>query len=281
MKHKGLKRQGSLYLLAFLAVLAAAGLVARHLHAQAAQACTEYTRAFGENFDGTDFKDSAVTSTARWPSGPIVLPPLGSNFVVGAADSLGRRIYQCAAGDFDGDGYPDLIGLDISGEYTSPVSSPQSEIRLIRNLYPTNAGATPLFGVDIATSYDQFYNHTGPAAITVGDYNADGLLDFFFMRNSSDIFGYDNFKAAMYLNIGTATAPAFTIVDFTARFQTAGIYCYWAANHFASVNIDATVTGDADTDILVISSDRIYVGMVAARKPCLAAAFLRGAVVEK
>ncbi len=259
MRLKGLKRQGSLYLLAVLAVLAAAGLVARHLHAQAAQACTEYTRSFGENFDGTDFKDAAATSAARWPSGPIVLPALGSNFVVGAADSLGRRIYDCAAGDFDGDGYPDLIGLDISGEYTSPVSSPQSEIRLIRNLYPTNAGASPLFAVDLGTSYDQFYTHTGPCAITAGDYNADGLLDFFFMRNSSDVFGYDNFKAAMYLNIGTATAPAFTIVDFTSRFQTAGIFCYWVANHFASVNIDATVTGDADTDILVISSDQIYV----------------------
>ena len=56
-------------------------------------------------------------------------------------------------------------GLDISGEYTSPVSSPQSELRLIRNLFPTNAGATPLFSVDLSTSYDQFYTHTGPAAV--------------------------------------------------------------------------------------------------------------------
>ena len=212
------------------------------------------------------YKDEAATSAAHWmtPSGhpvpgPIILPALGSNFVVGAADSLGRRIYQCAAGDFDGDSYPDLIGLDISGEYTSPVSSPQSEIRLIRNLYPTNAGATPLFGVDLATSYDQFYTHTGPAAITVGDYNGDGLLDFFFMRNSSDIFGYNNFKAAMYINTGTPTVPAFSILDFTSRFQTAGIYCFWAANHFTSVNIDAHVTGDTDIDILAISADRIYV----------------------
>jgi len=260
MTHKGLKRQGSLYGLAALCVLAAAAILVPRLWTQtAAQACTEYTKAFSENFDTVNFKDEAANSVAHWPSGPIVLPALGSNFVVGAADSLGRRIYDCAAGDFDGDGYPDLIGLDISGEYTVPVSSPMAEIRLIRNLYPTNAGAAPLFAVDMATSYDQFYDHTGPCAITVGDYNGDGLLDFFFMRNSSDIFGYDNFKAAMYINTGTATAPAFTTIDFTSAFQTAGIYVFWVANHFTSVNIDAHVTGDTDTDILVISSDKIYI----------------------
>ncbi|MCK7525049.1 MAG: hypothetical protein MZV64_49300 [Ignavibacteriales bacterium] len=32
---------------------------------------------------------------------------------------------------------------------------------------------------------------TGPAAITAGDYNGDGLHDFFFMRNSADEFGYN------------------------------------------------------------------------------------------
>jgi hypothetical protein len=260
MRHKGLKRQGSLYAIAAVCLLAGAALIGRQAWTQTAvQACTEYTRPFSENFDGTVYKDVAATSVARWPSGPIVLPPLGSNFVVGAADRMGRRIYDCAAGDFDGDGYPDLVGLDISGEYTLPVSNPMAEIRLIRNIYPTNLGATPLFAVDMTTSYDQFYNHTGPCAITVGDYNGDGLLDFFFMRNSSDIFGYNNFKAAMYINIGSPTSPAFTTLDFTSAFQSAGIYCYWVANHFCSVNIDAYVTGDTDTDILVISSDRIFV----------------------
>jgi hypothetical protein len=260
MTHKGLKRQGSLYVLAVLCVLAAAGLVAARLWAQSAvQACTEYTKATSENFDTVNFKDQTASSVARWPSGPIVLPALGSNFVVGAADKMGRRIYDCAAADFDGDGYPDLVGLDISGEYTSPVSSPMSEIRLIRNLYPTNAGAMPLFGVDLTTSYDQFYNHTGPCAITAGDYNGDGLFDFFFMRNSSDIFGYDNFRAAMYINIGTDKVPVFQVLDFTSAFKTAGIYVYWVANHFASVNIDAYVTGDTDTDILVASANKLYI----------------------
>lgn len=260
MRHKGLTRQGSLAVLAVVGVLAAAALVAPRLWPQVVQACTEYTRAFGENFDTVTFKDVAASSVARWPSGPIILPPLGSNFVVGAADRMGRRIYQCAAGDFTGDGYPDLIGLDISGEFPVTPGVDWSVLRLITNLYPTNLGAMPLFNVEVSTSYDRFNTHTGPASLTVGDYNGDGLLDFFFMRNSADQYGYTNFLAAMYINVGTAAHPDFRPagqspnLDFTARFQAVPIYIYWAANHLCSVDIDR----DGDVDILAISQDRIY-----------------------
>ncbi len=260
MKNKGLTRQGSLAVLACLAVAVAAAVLAPRLWPQAVQACTEYTRAFGENFGTTNYKDMAASSVANWPSGPITLPRLGSNFVVGAADRMGRRIYQCASGDFDNDGYPDLVGLDISGEFPVVAGQPWSELRLIRNLYPANAGATPLFGVDMSTSYDRWNNHTGPASLTVGDYNGDGLLDFFYMRNSSDQYGYTNFLAAMYINTGTADDPdfkqynAFPNLDFTARFQAVPIYLYWAANHLHSVDLDR----DGDIDILAISRDQIF-----------------------
>jgi hypothetical protein len=260
MKNKGLKRQGSLVVLAVLSVAAIAAVVAPRVWPQAAQACTEYTRAFGENFGTINYKDVAASSVANWPSGPITLPRLGSNFVVGAADRMGRRIYQCASGDFDNDGYPDLIGLDITGEFPVTAGVAWSELRLIRNLFPTNAGATPLFAVDMATSYDSWNNHTGPASLTVGDYNGDGLLDFFYMRNSSDQYGYTNFLACMYINDGTADDPdfkqhtAFPNLDFTARFQAVPIYIFWAANHLHSVDIDK----DGDVDILAISQDKIY-----------------------
>jgi len=260
MKNRGLKRQGSLVVLALLSVAVAAAVVVPRLWPQAVQACTEYTRAFGENFDTINYKDIAASSVANWPSGPITLPRLGSNFVVGAADRMGRRIYQCASGDFDNDGYPDLIGLDITGEFPVTPGVAWSELRLIRNLYPTNMGATPLFAVDMATSYDRWDDHTGPASFTVGDYNGDGLLDFFYMRNSADQFGYTNFRAVMYINAGTPENPDFRKfnqspnLDFTARFQAAPIYIYWAGNHLYSVDIDK----DGDVDILVISQDRIY-----------------------
>jgi hypothetical protein len=260
MKRQGLNRQGSLRVLFVLAMAALTAAVPGRLAAQTGQTCNQYTRAFSENFDTTNYKDVAQSSVARWPIGPITLPALGSNFMIGAADSLGRRIYQCGAGDFDGDGYPDLIGLDISGEYPVVAGQHYSELRLIRNLYPTNHGAAPLFSVDMTTSYDQFDNHTAPASITVGDYNGDGLLDFFFMRNGNDEYGYTNFLAAMYINRGTANNPSFQAhnlspnLDFTARFQAAGIYIYWAANHLYTVDIDK----DGDLDILVASQDKIF-----------------------
>ena len=255
------RRQSRVLLLAAVCCAAAAAVVVPRLWPQTPQACTEYTRAFGENFDATNYKDAALSSVANWPAGPIKLPALGSNFVIGAADSLGRRIYQCAAGDFTGDGYPDLIGLDISGEYPVVAGRPYSELRLVRNLFPDNAGSTPLFQVDMGTSYDRFYDHTAPSSITVGDYNGDGLLDFFFMRNGADEFGYTNFLAAMYINRGTAAVPDFRAynlspnLDFTSAFRAAGIYLYWAANHLCTVDIDK----DGDPDILAISQDKIFV----------------------
>jgi len=257
MKHKGLKRQGSLYVLAVLCVIAA-GVIVPRLWPQVVQACTEYTRTFAENFDAVNFKDAANSAIARWPSGPITLPRLGSNFAVTQPGTMGARIYSCASGDFTGDGYPDLIGLDISGQF-APLPQ-QSHLVLVRNLYQTNGGAPPFFTVDPGTSYEKFHTNTGPAAITVGDYNGDGLLDFFFMRNSADEFGYTNFIAAMYINTGTALVPNFEphdvspSLDFSARFQAAGIYINWAADHLTSVDIDK----DGDMDILAISQDRIF-----------------------
>jgi len=257
MKHKGLKRQGSLYVLAVLCVIAA-GVIVPRLWPQVVQACTEYTRAFAENFDAVNFKDAANSAIARWPSGPISLPRLGSNFAVTQPGTMGARIYSCASGDFTGDGYPDLIGLDISGQF-SPLPQ-KSHLILIRNQYQANGGAPPFFAVDPGTSYEKFQTDTGPASMTVGDYNGDGLLDFFFMRNSVDEFGYTNFIAAMYINRGTAFVPNFEPHDvspslnFTARFQAAHIYINWAADHLTSVDIDK----DGDMDILVISQDRIF-----------------------
>ena len=224
----------------------------------AQQACVEYTWGFTENFDTEDYKDIQNSVIGSWPAGPIHLPYLGANFSVTSPGGMGARIYVCDSGDFDGDGYPDLVGLDILGQFYS--LSYQSRLMLIRNVYPTTGGVGSVFTVDPAEVYEDFNTHTGPAAITVADYNGDGLLDFFFARNSQDEFGYTNFMAAMYINVGTATDPDFRAhnvlpsLDFTAKFQATHIYLNWAANHFCSVDIDK----DGDMDILTISQDRIF-----------------------
>lgn len=224
----------------------------------AQQQCTEYTEDFTENFDTTTYKDAQNSQIDMWPPGPIRLPRLGANFEVAQPTGMGARIYVCDAGDFDGDGYPDLIGLDISGQFQALPY--RSRLILIRNNYPVTEGSGAIFLIDPTKVFEEFQTHTGPASITVADYNNDGLNDFFFMRNSADEFGYTNFLAAMYINMGAANDPVFQphnvspSLDFTAKFQAAGIYINWAADHLYSVDIDK----DGDVDILAISQDKIF-----------------------
>lgn len=270
MTRKGLKRHGSLVVLAVVGAVIAGAIVLPRLWPQTTT-CTENSRTFSENFNTLDYKDAANSSVDGWTTaakGPITLPVLGSNFAVASPDSMGGYIYASAAGDFTGDGYPDLVGLEIGGQMASPRTSPYSRLVLVRNQYATNPGH-PLV-IDWTKVFDSFGTvYTGPASISVGDYNGDGLLDFFFMRNSEDQFGYNNFLAKMYINTGTKTNPVFSAssslnLDFSSSLSVAikvgkvtttyYVYNYWASNHLASVDIDK----DGDIDILMISQDMVF-----------------------
>ncbi|MBS3818568.1 VCBS repeat-containing protein [bacterium] len=220
--------------------------------------CVEYTNTFVESFDTTDYKDEVHSAVANWGRGYITLNQKGANFSVTEPSGMGAKIYVCDAGDFTGDGYPDLVGLDIT-------HNPTSRLVLVRNHFEdaNNDGVDDdgvIFQVDKSEKYDQFKNHIGPASITVADYNNDGLLDFFFYKDQDDDWSYDNFVAAMYINQGTADDPDFQPynlypnLDFTRAFMSAGIYANWAGDHFCSVDIDE----DGDMDILAISQDKIF-----------------------
>ena len=222
----------------------------------AQEECVEYLGGiFTENFNTEDYKDIDNTSVAYWPSGPISLNWLGGNLEIMAPSGMGSQIYVCDAGDFDGDGYPDLIGLDILND---------DRLILIRNRFEDldmdgldDDGL--IFEIDPTEVYETGLV-VGPASITVADYNNDGLLDFFFYKNDDDDPVYDLFVAGMYINKGTATDPDFSphdqspSLDFTSRFMSSGIYCQWAADHLTSVDIDQ----DGDIDVLVISQDQIF-----------------------
>jgi len=231
--------------------------VAMFLRAQ--QQCNEYTGTFTEDFSTLTYKDHEWCSVRNWTPDPITLNYLGANFEVEEPSGMGARIYVCDSGDFDGDGMPDLIGLDIT-------TDPNNRLILIRNNYTdlNDDGVDDdgiVFFIDETEVYEEgIHLDVGPASITTGDYNGDGLLDFFFYKNLMDEFGHTQFFAAMYINVGTATDPDFNTydvlpsLDFTSEFMSAGIYANWAADHLASVDID----GDTDVDLLVISQDKIF-----------------------
>ncbi|HVP89757.1 MAG TPA: PilC/PilY family type IV pilus protein [Terriglobales bacterium] len=238
---------------------AAAGALALKVVAQVT--CTLTTSSFTENFTATTYKDAANTAVYGWTpdkgiTAPIELPRLGANFAVTKPGGLGAHIYCTASGDFDGDGYPDLVGLELTG----PSSNYQNTSRIVylKNNYPT-AGVAQWIE-DLTVVNDPYTTYVGPNSICVGDFNGDGLLDFFYMRNGADQFGYTNFAAVMYINVGTKTKPMFNVranssnLDFTSAFQTAKIYANWTANHLCAVDIDK----DGDVDILVASESKIF-----------------------
>jgi len=245
-------------------VLAIGGLGLRLL----AQTCQTTTAPFSEDFRTTNYKDlnTGVNSVAQWPSGPIQLNRLGANFALAAPQGLGAYIYCASAGDFNGDNYLDLVGVKLTGTVNRQDTS---QLELIWNTYKSSNGKTnfTLDPVTDATPIEKFTTYVAPNAIIVGDFNGDGLLDFFYIRNGADQFGYTNFLACMYINCGTKTNPKFYAhadshnLDFTSAFQNAkdskgvaGIFVDWSTNHLCAVDIDK----DGDVDLLVASQDKIW-----------------------
>lgn len=218
------------------------------------EACVETAVTIVEDFGTELYKNTELTSCAYWPPGPITLNWLGGNLTVTNPFGMGARIYVCEAGDFDADGLPDLIGLDIS-TYSLVLCRNRFEDLDMDGLDDDGL----IWDVDPFELYDWDLT-VGPAAITTGDYNGDGLLDFFFLKNEEDLAVYDRFVAGMYINIGTADDPHFNryfqapSLDFSNEFMNKGIYCRWSADHLESVDIDE----DGDTDVLVVSQDEIY-----------------------
>ncbi|MFO7867236.1 MAG: PilC/PilY family type IV pilus protein [Candidatus Aminicenantes bacterium] len=241
-----------------LSVMLTAGLFSWWLYAQE-NSCDEMEFTFTDDFSTIEWKDPG--SSVYWPgNGEITLNKLGANFEITEPDGMGGQIYVCDSGDFTGNGLPDLVGLDISGV---------PRLVLVRNEFEDSTGDGydddgVIFRIDENYVFDTgFYSSgewSGPAAVTVGDYNGDGLLDFLFMKNNEDNFGDNEFFAVMYINVGTAEEPRFephtssANLDFTDRFLEKGIYCNWAANHMDSVDIDE----DGDLDVLVISKDQVF-----------------------
>lgn len=233
----------------------------------AQEECDEIRENFEDTYSTVEWKDED-NSSVFWVGGGAVDPQdngiirlnkVGANFDIAEPNGMGARIYVCDAGDFDGDGLPDLIGLQIFTD--DPYAN---RLLLVRNHYEDLDGDgydddNTIFLADFNEIYDTGFA-CGPASIAVADFNNDGLLDFFFMKNRQDEFAHTEFVATMFINVGTPTDPDFnpqTVspnLDFTGRFMSENIYINWAADHLACCDID----NDLDQDVLVISEDKIF-----------------------
>lgn len=224
-----------------------------------AQECAEFTIDISENFDTTEYKDLVKCSIANWPTGPVHLNYKGANFQITEPTGMGAKIYVCTPGFFDGNKFPDMIGLDV----TDP---DDQKIILIRNMWEDSDPEDGIdddgiiFQVDPTEIYDSFHD-IGPAAMTTADFNGDGLTDFFFYGQDADAFYHDElFVACMYINNGTENNPNYEPyynapnLNFTDRFKSEGIYANWSGDHARSVDLDL----DGDQDMLVISEDKIF-----------------------
>ena len=252
----------------FCLVAVAAGALALKILAD--ESCTTSTLSFTEAFTTETYKDADNTAIYGWTpttgqGSPIELPRLGANFSMTQPGNLGAHIYITDSGDFNGDGYPDIIGLELTGSSSSYQSS--SRLVYLRNDYAT--AGTSSFTIDTTVLNDAYSMYIAGGSIAVGDFTGDGLLDFFFIRSGVDAFSYTNFYAILYINVGTATVPKFnartssTNLDFSSAFQGSDknvnpsnlkIYINWLANHLCATDIDA----DGDADLLIASQNYIY-----------------------
>ena len=224
--------------------------------------CVEITETITENFDTDLYKDTEYSSVAYWPVGPITLNWLGGQLEVSEANAMGAKIYVCDTGDFDGDGDPDLIALDISPGGSQKIDN---RLLLVRNWWEDmDLDGLDDDGIVLFVDPTEIYEEGiagSVSTISVADYNNDGLLDFFFLKNNNDDHVYEDYAVAIYINTGTANDPHFVPhgtppnLDFTAKFQSLGIYGYrWTARHSCAVDIEK----DGDKDVLIIDDDTIY-----------------------
>jgi hypothetical protein len=254
------KRAGPFFpVLLFLAI---SGIIGLKFWAQVSE-CVEHAFGFTESFNNTDFKDEDNSSVAHWSDGPpvdltgyITLNKLGSDFAVANPGAYPDWINTITAGDFDNDGWPDFIGSS---------SSYINCLVFLKNL--GGSGQVGFFGVTycIDGTVCPLYPAAGPptrgvkgaaldtsghCALTSGDYDGDGDLDFFFIACQDNPPNYTIKRMWLYENRLIQTGSlSFTQIDKTSDgtwlSNVKGIA--WSTTMMTTLDFD----GDGDPDILM------------------------------
>ncbi|MBN1222476.1 MAG: VCBS repeat-containing protein [Candidatus Aminicenantes bacterium] len=230
-------------------VLALIGLFFTVVHwAQEGDLCPQQTGDFSESFDTTAYKDP-FTSVDHWGEGYITLNKLGSNFDITNPQYIPVWINTVAAGDFDLDGWPDLIGSSSSYSNVLAFVKNQGVIGQIGTFEITHwidgsdgVGGWPTQGVNGAP-----IDNSGHCGMTCGDYDDDGDLDFLFIASNQNspnspkrIWLYEN-------EIADTGVLSFTKIDKTGAWSASLAGIAWSATMMISLDFD----GDGDLDILM------------------------------
>ena len=255
------KKPAGFYLPIFLFLLVLGTIVLR-FWAQGV-ACVEHAFAFTETFNTTNFEDKDNTSVAHWTDGPpadlpgyVTLNKVGSDFAVTNPGHFPAWINTITAGDFDNDGWPDFIGssssysnvlvfvrnLGVSGLIGS-FGITHCIDGTVCNLYPSSA--TPTRGVKGAA-----VDGTGHSALTSGDYDGDGDLDFFFIVSQDNPPNFTIKRMWLYENRLVQTGSlSFVQVDKTADATWLSTIkgIGWSTTVITTVDFDA----DGDPDIVM------------------------------
>jgi hypothetical protein len=216
----------------------------------------EYTAIFNESFNTTDYKDQTLSSVAHWGEGYITLQKIGGNFSVRNPINFPTWVNTVTAGDFDLDGWPDLIGSSSSYSNVLVVIRNMGGEGQIGNFKITywidgcqgDQNDWPIKGVGGAA-----IDNSGHMWLTSADYDKDGDIDFCFMVGKENdykikrIWIYENHLIDKNGGGGTLY---FTKVDRTQAFveKIAGIA--WTATMMQSIDYDK----DGDIDIVTGTS---------------------------
>jgi hypothetical protein len=212
-------------------------------HAQA-QSCTEVSHTFTETFDDTVYYDADQSGCDGWGQGEVTLKAKGNSFD-GDPASVGKRLYVAAPGDFDKDGWTDMIGLMLD---------PNCHLHFLKNM--RMSGSPPEHqGFDLGTS--AYSIDTPPGCSTEspvllsGDIDADGDTDLLYMRitneNSAGTLQY----AYIYENTGVfGGIPQFNRHDILGDLNGDHLSWHWTSTVAYLVDWD----GDGRSDLVVASS---------------------------